>query len=47
MLKLSVCTDTVYCHEDFNNRIEKISKIGINTIDFWQKKYLNANPVWI
>ncbi len=45
MLKLSVCTDTVYCHEDFNNRIEKISKIGINTIDFWQKKYLNANPV--
>lgn len=36
MLKLSVCTETVYCHEDFNNRIEKISKIGINTIEFWQ-----------
>ncbi len=36
MLKLSVCAETVYCHENFNNRIEKISKIGINAIEFWQ-----------
>ena len=47
MLKLSVCTETVYCHEDFNNRIEKISKIGINTIEFWQwsnKDLKGGNP---
>lgn len=36
MLKLSICAETVYRHENFERRIGKISENGMDTIEFWQ-----------
>ena len=36
MLKLSICAETVYRHENFEGRIGKISENGMDTIEFWQ-----------